>query len=154
MKVTVYLTPFCVCVCVWNIIATNSMLSLHPEDGGSIDIWNVGISPHHYTESQPSRPRLKMCSLEEKMYTNCPWKWVSFMYRILLYSRKLRIYRTSKLLHICLNTLYIKSDTQITDWKIPVTVNVSPRHEIRYRLTHLPLPPGRVQWDGSPQLRG
>jgi hypothetical protein len=28
---------------------------LHPEDGGSMDLWNVGIIPQHYTESQPRR---------------------------------------------------------------------------------------------------
>jgi hypothetical protein len=29
--------------------------SLHPEDGGNIDLWNVGILPQHYTASQPRR---------------------------------------------------------------------------------------------------
>jgi hypothetical protein len=27
--------------------------TLHPEDGGSMDLWNVGILPRHYTVSQP-----------------------------------------------------------------------------------------------------
>jgi len=31
---------------------------LHPEDGGSMDLWNVGILPQHYTASHPKRPRL------------------------------------------------------------------------------------------------
>jgi hypothetical protein len=29
----------------------------NPEDGGSIDLWNVGILPQHYTVSQPRRWR-------------------------------------------------------------------------------------------------
>jgi len=28
-------------------------------DGGSMDLWNVGILPHHYTASQPRRPWLE-----------------------------------------------------------------------------------------------
>jgi hypothetical protein len=28
-----------------------------PEDGGSMDLRNVGILQQHYTESQPRRPR-------------------------------------------------------------------------------------------------
>jgi hypothetical protein len=28
-------------------------------DGGSMDLWNVGILPQHYTASQPRRPRLE-----------------------------------------------------------------------------------------------
>jgi hypothetical protein len=31
---------------------------LHPEDGASMDLRNVGILPQHYTVSQPRRPRL------------------------------------------------------------------------------------------------
>jgi hypothetical protein len=31
--------------------------TFHPEDGVSMDHWNVGILPQHYTASQPSRPR-------------------------------------------------------------------------------------------------
>jgi hypothetical protein len=27
------------------------------EDGGSMDLWNVGIVPQHYTASEPRRPR-------------------------------------------------------------------------------------------------
>jgi hypothetical protein len=34
-------------------------MNLHPEDVGSIDFWNVGILPQHYTASQPRRPRLE-----------------------------------------------------------------------------------------------
>jgi len=40
-------------------------MKLHPEDGGSMDLWNVGILPRHYTESQPKRPRLA---------SSPPWK--------------------------------------------------------------------------------
>jgi hypothetical protein len=31
----------------------------HPEDGGSIELWNVGILPQHYTASLSRRPRLE-----------------------------------------------------------------------------------------------
>jgi len=32
--------------------------SLHSEDGGSMDLWNIGILPQHYMASQPTKPRL------------------------------------------------------------------------------------------------
>jgi len=32
---------------------------LRPEDGGSVDFWNVGILPQHYTASQPKTLRLE-----------------------------------------------------------------------------------------------
>jgi hypothetical protein len=32
---------------------------LHPEDGGSMDLWNVDTLPRHYTTSQPRRRRLE-----------------------------------------------------------------------------------------------
>jgi hypothetical protein len=38
---------------------------VHPEDGGSTDLWNVGILPQHYTTSQPRRPRSEIS----------PWRW-------------------------------------------------------------------------------
>jgi len=38
---------------------------LHPEDGCSMDLWNVGILPQHYTASQPRRPRVEVSP---------PWK--------------------------------------------------------------------------------
>jgi len=31
----------------------------NPEDGGSMDLWNVGILPQHNTVPQPKRPRLE-----------------------------------------------------------------------------------------------
>jgi len=34
-------------------------LSLHPENGYSMDLWNVGILPQHYTASQPTGPQLE-----------------------------------------------------------------------------------------------
>jgi hypothetical protein len=30
-----------------------------PEDGGTMDLWNVGILPQHYTASQLRRPGLE-----------------------------------------------------------------------------------------------
>jgi hypothetical protein len=38
---------------------------LYCEDGGSIELWNVGILPQHYMASQSRRPRLE---------TSPPWK--------------------------------------------------------------------------------
>jgi len=35
--------------------------SRHPEDGGSKDLWNIGILPQHCTASQTRRPRLEIC---------------------------------------------------------------------------------------------
>jgi len=35
------------------------MPAFRPEDGGSMDLRNVGILPQHYTASQPQRPRIK-----------------------------------------------------------------------------------------------
>jgi hypothetical protein len=52
----------------------------NPEDGGSMDLWNVDILPQHYTMSQPRRPRLESSS---------PWKlqisyqWVLYLDNIL-----------------------------------------------------------------------
>jgi hypothetical protein len=34
-------------------------LDFHHEDGGSMDLRNVGILPQHYTASEPRRPRLE-----------------------------------------------------------------------------------------------
>jgi len=31
----------------------------HPEDEGSMDLWNFGILPQYYAALQPGRPRLK-----------------------------------------------------------------------------------------------
>jgi hypothetical protein len=31
----------------------------NPEDGGIMDLWNVGILPQHYLASQPRRPRFE-----------------------------------------------------------------------------------------------
>jgi len=36
-----------------------SPYSLHPEDGGSMDLWNVGILSQYCTASQPGRLRLQ-----------------------------------------------------------------------------------------------
>jgi hypothetical protein len=36
----------------------NSTRPHNPEDGGSMDLWNIDVIPQHYTTSQPRRPRL------------------------------------------------------------------------------------------------
>jgi len=33
-------------------------IHLQGEDGGNMGLWHVGISPQHYTASEPRRPRL------------------------------------------------------------------------------------------------
>jgi hypothetical protein len=38
-------------------VTTQKTSTLHPEDGGSMDLWNAGILPQHYTASQPRRTR-------------------------------------------------------------------------------------------------
>jgi len=43
----------------WRCKSKSSALCC-PEDGGSVDLWNVGIIPWHYTVSQPRRPRLEV----------------------------------------------------------------------------------------------
>jgi hypothetical protein len=40
-------------------------LNLHPEDGGSMEIWKAGILPQHYTASQARRLRLETSPLWE-----------------------------------------------------------------------------------------
>jgi hypothetical protein len=37
----------------------NTIWRYNPEDGGSMDLRNIGILPQHYTMSQPRRPRLE-----------------------------------------------------------------------------------------------
>jgi hypothetical protein len=34
-------------------VKTQKISTLHSEDGGSMDLWNVGILPQHYTASHP-----------------------------------------------------------------------------------------------------
>jgi len=52
---------------IWEIkhVHCPHMHWLYPEDGGGMDIWNVNISPQHYTVSQPRGTRLK---------SSLPWK--------------------------------------------------------------------------------
>jgi len=40
-------------------MSTSKTHSLHPEDGGSLVLWNNGILPHHYLMSQPITSQLK-----------------------------------------------------------------------------------------------
>jgi len=46
-------------------VVTGHQRALHPEDGGSTDLWNVGILLQRYTVSQIRRPRLE---------ASPPWK--------------------------------------------------------------------------------
>jgi len=43
-----------------------NFISLHPEDGGSLDLRNVGILPQHYTASQPRRRGLESTVLKNE----------------------------------------------------------------------------------------
>jgi len=54
------------------VVSSGTLVSYHnttrrhnPKDGGSMDIWNVGILPQHYKMSQLRKPRLESSS---------PWK--------------------------------------------------------------------------------
>jgi hypothetical protein len=40
-------------------VVTSCSFVVHPEDGGSIDLRNVGILPQNCMASQPRRPRLE-----------------------------------------------------------------------------------------------
>jgi len=40
------------------VFRTRNSLTLHHEDGGRMDLRNVGILPQHYTASQARTPRL------------------------------------------------------------------------------------------------
>jgi hypothetical protein len=42
-----------------------NLIPLHPENGGSMALRNVGILPQHYTASKPRRPRFE---------SSPPWK--------------------------------------------------------------------------------
>jgi hypothetical protein len=42
-----------------NTTQHNATRRHNSEDGGSTDLWNVDILPQHYTASQPRRPRLE-----------------------------------------------------------------------------------------------
>jgi len=42
------------------VVGYQHFRSLHPEDGASMDLWNVGILPQHYTAWQSRRPRLEV----------------------------------------------------------------------------------------------
>jgi len=44
------------------LLRTMLPLSLHAEDGGNTVLRNIGILPHHFTTSQPRRPRLQYLS--------------------------------------------------------------------------------------------
>jgi len=54
-----------------------AMKPLQSEDGGNKDLRNVGIPPHHYTASQPTRPLfelllgcLTLCDRIQKIHSN------------------------------------------------------------------------------------
>jgi hypothetical protein len=49
----------------WVVTPCNSVvqyLSLYPESGGSMVLWNIGMLPHHYMVPQPRKPWLECCS--------------------------------------------------------------------------------------------
>jgi hypothetical protein len=45
----------------------------NPEDGGTMDLWNVGILPQHYTVSQPERPGLYFHFSPSTDHIACHW---------------------------------------------------------------------------------
>jgi len=60
IQVTVFwiVTP-CSNVAGYQCFRASCCLHLEPEDRGSMVIWNIGILPHHYTVSQPTRSQLE-----------------------------------------------------------------------------------------------
>jgi len=53
--------------------------SVHPEYGGSLDLWNVGILQQHWTASQPRRPRLQI-----------EWHWFNLQFTTFCSCREVR----------------------------------------------------------------
>jgi len=54
-------------------------LHLHPEDGGSRVMWNLGILLQHYTVSQPKSPWLRfshICFILLKHFSLCSESWL------------------------------------------------------------------------------
>jgi hypothetical protein len=52
---------------------------VYSEDGGCMDLRNIGILPHHYTASQPRRPRLELSrceSLKTRICFLCLWTYI------------------------------------------------------------------------------
>jgi hypothetical protein len=49
-------------------------LGLSLEDGGSMDPWNVGILPQHYTASQPRRPLLETSQMSHHNFSSIKWQ--------------------------------------------------------------------------------
>jgi len=43
---------------------------VHPEDGGSMDLWNNGSLPQHYMASQPRKPWLEFANPIKALYEN------------------------------------------------------------------------------------
>jgi hypothetical protein len=48
------------------LVSYHNTARCHPEDGGSMDLWNFGILPQHYTTSQSRKPPLQMSPLPLK----------------------------------------------------------------------------------------
>jgi hypothetical protein len=76
----------------------NTTLRHNPEDGGNMDLWNVGILPQQYTASQPRRPRLEKfssllmsleyCAAQWWKYTTITTLWYLFLYFMTCAPRK------------------------------------------------------------------
>jgi hypothetical protein len=46
-----------VCTKFWVVVLWSEVVGYHPKDGVGMVHRNIGILPHHYTVSQPGRPR-------------------------------------------------------------------------------------------------
>jgi len=63
-------------------------LQLQSKHGGSMDHWNVGILPQHYTASQPRRPRRESlkhrfsyyCFRKRVIWLSVPNRWLNEQY--------------------------------------------------------------------------
>jgi hypothetical protein len=54
----------------------------NPEDGGIMDLWNVGILPQYYTASQTGRPRFESSLPWEPQKSHQNKQWISISFDI------------------------------------------------------------------------
>jgi len=59
----------------WIVTPCSAVVGYDTEDGGSMDLWNVGILPQHHAASQTTRPRLEIFKIPWLLLciSYCPW---------------------------------------------------------------------------------
>jgi hypothetical protein len=83
----------------------------NPEDGGSMDLWNVGNLPQHSTASQPTRPRLE---------TSPPWKPQTYSY----ITHTLSVLLNIDPFRLSLTVTYTKSNIRTSSSKLSTWVSI------------------------------